>query len=433
DGLQELQQRARPLRKLETVDELVGDVRHMAADHVPDVQLRELVVREIEHLVAADRELLEQRLRFAAPVPQRDTDEDPRLLRRRVAVVEFRDAARADRLAEAQKLALALGDLDGDQRFAMLAELGALRDVAQTVEVDVRAARDRDQRLAVAEALDVPLQARDRERACRLHDHAAVLENILDRGADLVRLDEHDLVDDLLRDRERMVADPAHRDAVGEDADVIERDHVTPAQRVVHARRLDGLDADHGDLRVELLDVRADAGDEPAAADGNEYRGWRPLPLARELEGDRALARDHVGIRERVHECEPLLGGELHRALVRLVVGVPMQHRLALQRATRIHLDGGGALRHHDHGAPAPLARGERDALRVVAGGAADHALRQLVRRHLRNLVERAPALEREDGLQVLALQPDVAAEAARQAQRVIERRLDRDVVDAGL
>src|SRR5690606_41974253 len=118
------------------------------------VQLRELVVGEIEHAVAVRGELIDQRLRFAALAPKLDADEDARLLGRRVAVVELGDAARAERLAEAQELALLLRNLDGDQRLAMLAELGALGDVPQPVEVDVRAARDRDVVVALPSVLE---------------------------------------------------------------------------------------------------------------------------------------------------------------------------------------------------------------------------------------------------------------------------------------
>src|SRR5690606_17834581 len=361
DRLQELQQRAGPLRELETVDQLVDDRRDVAADHVPHVQLRELVVRQVEHRVAARGETLHQRLRLAAAAVERDADEDARLIRRGVAVVELGHAARAERLAKPQELALALRNLDRDQRFAVLAELGPLGDVAKPIEIDVRTARDRNQLLAAMAALDVALQSGHRERAGRLHDDAAVLEDILDRRADLVRLDEDDLVDDLARNRERMIADPADGDTVGKDPDMIQRDRMALTQRVVHPRSLDGLDADHAHFRIELLDVRADAGDEAAAADRHEYRVGGLLPLPGQLDADRALARDHVGVRERMHERELLLRRELHRALVGLVVRVAVQHDFAAERANRIDLDRRRALRHDDHGPDAAPTRGERD------------------------------------------------------------------------
>ena len=47
-----------------------------------------------------------------------------------------------------------------------------------------------------------------------------------------------------LDDRERELADLAHRDAVGEDADAIEHDAAPGGERLVHRVRLERLDAD---------------------------------------------------------------------------------------------------------------------------------------------------------------------------------------------
>ena len=57
------------------------------------------------------------------------------------------------------------------------------------------------------------------KRAGRLGDGARVLEDVLDRGADLVGGHQQDLIDVLLGEAEGLLADAAHRDAVGEDAD----------------------------------------------------------------------------------------------------------------------------------------------------------------------------------------------------------------------
>ena len=53
--------------------------------------------------------------------------------------------------------------------------------------------------------------------------------------------------------------------------------------------------------------------------------------------------------------------------------------------------------------------------------------------RQPRHLVVRAAQLEREHRLQVLALEEQAVAEARESARRELERRLDRDVVDARL
>ena len=77
-----------------------------------------------------------------------------------------------------------------------------------------------------------------------------------------------------------------------------------------------GLDADDLDARIAMLEVRADAADEPAAADGREHRVGHSRPLPLELDADRALARDDVGIVERVHEAQALVRASSSRACV---------------------------------------------------------------------------------------------------------------------
>ena len=68
------------------------------------------------------------------------------------------------------------------------------------------------------------LDARERQRARGLEHRARVLEDVLDRGADLVGVDEHHVVDvALARARSVSRAHLAHRDAVGEEVHVRQR------------------------------------------------------------------------------------------------------------------------------------------------------------------------------------------------------------------
>ena len=75
----------------------------------------------------------------------------------------------------------------------------------------------------------------------------------------------------------------------------------------------------------------------------------------------------------------------------------------------------------------------ERDALRVVARRGADHPALRRRRRELRDLVVGAANLERKHRLKVFSFEQDVVVQAAGQARRGIQRRLDGDVVHLGL
>ncbi len=240
-----------------------------------------------------------------------------------------------------------------------------------------------------------------------------------------------DLVHRLAHDRERQLADLAHGDAVGEDADVIERHTTARRERPIHRVGFVRLDADHLDVGTQRLDVAGNPGDQAAAADRHEHRRQAVLAVAENLGADRALARDDQRVVEGVNERHPALGDE--RVAVRLRVGVAVarEHDLGAHGAHRVHLDLRRRLRHDDHGVETELARRERDTLRVVAGARGDDAASGLVCPEVRNLVVRAAQLEAEHRLQILALEEDLVAETARQPRREVERRFARDVVDA--
>ena len=121
---------------------------------------------------------------------------------------------------------------------------------------------------------------------------------------------------------------------------------------------------------------------------------------------------------------------DAHRLGVRIVVGVALEHDRRAERGDGVDLDLRRRHRHHDRRARAEPLRGESDALGVVAGRGGDDALRRVARRQARHLVVGAAELEREDGLEVLALQQQPVAEPLREERRLLQRRLDRDVVD---
>jgi len=202
---------------------------------------------------------------------------------------------------------------------------------------------------------------------------------------------------------------------------------------LVHRRGVFRLDADDPDARIELLDVGGDAGDQAAAAHGDEDRIEFAAGLAQDLHADRALAGNHVRIVERMHEHHMSLAHQCQCVLIGGVVNVPVQHHFGTEVHHRLHLDGRRGLRHHDQRRDAALTRRQRHALCMIAGRSADYSALRDRRRQMGNLVVRAAQLEREHRLQVFALEQDLIAQSTRQPRRGIQRRLDGDVVDARL
>ena len=348
----------------------------------------------------------------------------------RDAVVELRHAARADQGAEALEGAALLRNRHGEQGLALFAELRPLCHEAQAVEVHVGAAGDGDESLPFELVFGrVLLGAGHAQGAGRLEDAARILEHILDRCADGVGIDHDEVVDQGAHEAKCFNAHQLDGRAVGEQAHVLQR-HATPsAHRAQHGVGVFGLHADHFDLGAHCLDVSGDAGDEAAAADGHEDGIDRPLVLTQDFHRHRALTGDDMRVVEGMDESQAAFGLERLGVAVSVGVAVTVQHHLAAEGAHGVDLEFGCGDRHHDGGVAAELLGRQRHALRVVAGGGADHTAGQLLGAQVHHLVISAAQLEAEHRLLVFALQKDLIAEPARQRARKLEWRLDGHVV----
>src|ERR1700730_5371618 len=423
--MQELQQRAGALREFEAVQQFIADAARVPADHVAHVQLRHLVIGHVGDREIRGAQALHHRVLLRAPLAERETHEDLRAIRAGVAVIELRNAAPSEHLAEMQEAPRLLGNHHRQQRFALAAEIGTLGDVAQPVKVHVRAAVDRHQALAApAFACRVFLEPGDRQRPGRLDDRARVLEHVLDRGADLVGAEQHDLVHVAATQRKGLLADAPHRHAVGENSHPLEGDAPARLERVVHAGGVLRFDADDFHARVQVLDVYRDAGEQAATADRHEDRIQVAAALAQDLHRDGPLPGDDVGIVEGMHEHQIALARKLKCLFERAVIVIAVYHHLGAEIDHRLDLDGRGGLRNDDR---------RRNSLRVIAGRGAHHTAPRTRFRQVGDAVVRAAQLEREHRLQILALQQHLVAEPPRQARRLLQRGFDGDVVDARL
>ena len=200
-------------------------------------------------------------------------------------------------------------------------------------------------------------QRGDRRGTRAFDDELRPLEQERDRLCDRVVLDVDDVVEKLVEDRHRQLARVLHGDAVGNR----------------RAARLPRLHADDADARPQRAQHGRDPGGEPAAADRKQERR-RVGHLLDELEPDRALARDHERVLERVHERRAGLLCARGRGRHRIVEHRAGEHRLGAVALRRLDLGHRRVLRHEDGRRDAELARGQRDRLPVVAGARGDHA-----------------------------------------------------------
>jgi hypothetical protein len=365
---QEVQQCTGAFGKLEAIQRFVCDVARMPPDHVPEMQLGHLVVGHVQHRVAVRAQPLQHFLPFTVPALELQADKNLGVAVVRVAVVELGDAPLADRLAEAPETARTFRNRHREQGLAAFTDLRAFGHVAQAVEVDVRAAQHRrEPGILQPLALHVFLQAGDAQRPGGLGQYPGVVEHVLDRGTDLVRIDQYHLVDELARQAERFLAHLPDRGAVREDAHLVQHHAPTLAQRLVHRGRVRRFHPDHADLGAQALDVGRHAAQQAPASDADEHRVERVRVLPQQLHRDRTLPGDHRRIVERVYEGVAVLFAQHAGVRRRVVEGIPVQHRARSEAPHRVDLDARRRHRHHDHRLDAQPRRRQRHALGVIA------------------------------------------------------------------
>ena len=179
-------------------------------------------------------------------------------------------------------------------------------------------------------------------------------------------------------------------------------------ERGPHRGRVLRLHADHAHGAALLggarLDRGRDAGDEPAAADP-EHHGVDVGHVLEQLEAERRLPGHDVAVVERRDQHGAGALGELGGQAERRGDGLALEHDVGAVPARRQQLRHRHAHRHEDRRVDPQRLRGERHALRVVAGRRRDHAAAALLGGELGEPVHGAADLERPGALQVLHLQ----------------------------
>ena len=126
-------------------------------------------------------------------------------------------------------------------------------------------------------------------------------------------------------------------------------------------------------MGVEGFDGQGDAGDESAAADGDDD-GVDVLDLFDDLEAHGALSGDDVRVVVAVDVGQPQVGGHAHGVLARLAQIAAVDDDAGAELAARLHLHDGRHDRHHHRHRDAQLLAVVGQAQRVVAGRGRDHA-----------------------------------------------------------
>ena len=249
----------------------------------------------------------------------------------------------------------------------MLADGGALRDVTEAVEVDIRARGDRDRRSRRQRAVsDRALEPGDRQRSGRFEHRPRVLEDVFYRSANLVDLDCDTIVQ--IAAAESKVSSPTRRTATpSAKIPTCSSSTIRPA---LSERRI--ASESHGSTPITLIAGRSalitaaipeaspppPIGTKTALSEGG---AWRRI-----FERDCRLAADYVEVV--VGRYGRHAGGEFEAAGRGLRVIVAGQVDARTQAAHRFDLDRRRGPRHHDPRIQAKARRRVGDALGVIAG-----------------------------------------------------------------
>ena len=142
---------------------------------------------------------------------------------------------------------------------------------------------------------------------------------------------------------------------------------------------------------------------------------------------NRALAGYHGRIIERVNKRQALCHFEFAGFLIGVIIGVAMQNYLTAERLNSVNFYRRRGYRHYDDRPEIAPPGCQRDALRVVAGGTADHAG---VHGSFWQLVVCPAQFERENRLQIFALHQHPVVQTQRQITRQFKWRYFRDIVN---
>ena len=128
-----------------------------------------------------------------------------------------------------------------------------------------------------------------------------------------------------------------------------------------------GLHADDLHAGVDLLNARGHAGKQAAAA-GRHDDDVRRGQIAEDLEAERALTGNDLGVIVGVQERGVLLLADLAGFGVGVVIAVAREHNGGTVALRGLRLGDGRGLGHDNRGRDAEAVRGVGHALRMVAG-----------------------------------------------------------------
>ena len=255
---------------------------------------------------------------------------------------------------------------DREAQPAVAGHEALLDDALDEAHVDVAAGEQAHDVFALH--IDLALEHGGHGRgAGGLDDLLAALHEQEHRLGDLEIVDGDDVVGVFLDERDGDVARRLDGDAVGDGGHGVGLDIAVRMERLRDRVRALGLHADDLHAGVDLLDARGHAGKQAAAA-GRHDDDVRRGQIAEDLEAERALTGNDLGVIVGVQERGVLLLADLAGFGIGVVIAVAREHNGGTVALRGLRLGDGRGLGHDNRGRDAEAVRGVGHALRMVAG-----------------------------------------------------------------
>src|SRR5215475_2955817 len=318
-------------------------------------------------------------------------------------------------LADAGQFARPIAAENADAHHAAVLGKAALDDLREQVRIDISAADDHRDVLALDPRYLVEKDGGQWGGAAAFDHGLFDFEQFEDRAGDLVFADGDDVVDVAPRDFGCEFAGAFDRQAVGDGRLRGDLQNLADAQSRFQAGVVLGFDADDADIGAFFLNCDGGAADQPASAH-RHHDGVELHVFFEQFQADRSLPRDDGFIVEGMNERHPPFRRDVSSMSERLVIIRAVQHDLAAQVA-RVHdLDQRRGPGHDDGRFNSEPRRVIGHALRVIARAGGDDAGPFFGLAQLQKFVERAALFETLGHLQVFELEIGLAS--AQPAQR---------------
>ena len=251
--------------------------------------------------------------------------------------------------------------------------------------------------------------------------------NMTSARASQSSLDGDNAVAQCLDQPERNVTGTGDRDPVGHGRHGLQRHRPAGVERRRVGGGADRLHADQPYVGASVLDRERDACQQTAAACTDDDRADVGA-LLDDLQADRRLSGDDVGMVERMDEDRPRLGGELLGRDQCLVDGRADESDVRAVGTGGLLLDDRRTFGHEHRRLGVEHARRQRHPLGVVPGAGRHDALGPFVFGEPGNADVCSADLERSGALQVFTFEKDRSADDPGQPARHLQRRRAHDV-----